>query len=113
MTEHKLNWIDSNDRLQRSAENAPKGTIYFGKYWAAVRDERVVGVIAMRVPRDVDFEEYRCKAAECLQVLGEVKAGEVIERDGERYFVKRLTHANRGKSPRQAKEYRLYKPRNH
>jgi|GEM_PF-960622 len=86
--------------------------VNLGKCWAALRKENVVGVISMRVPSDVDFDAYRKKATECLEMLGLVKSGEMIERDGERYFVQRLTHANRGKKPRQAKEYLVYQPRN-
>jgi hypothetical protein len=86
--------------------------VNLGKCWAALREENVVGVISMRVPNDVDFDAYRKKATECLELLGQVKSGEMIERDGERYFVQRQTHANRSKKPRPAKEYLIYQPRN-
>ena len=86
--------------------------VTLGKCWAALRDDNVVGIISMRVPKDVDFDVYRQKATECLELLGQVKSGELVERGGERYFVQRLTHVNRGKKPRQAKEYRIYQPRN-
>ena len=86
--------------------------VTLGKCWAALRNDQVVGIISMRVPKDVAFDVYRQKATECLELLGQVKSGELVERKGERYFVQRLNHANRSKKPRQAKEYRLYQPRN-
>ena len=86
--------------------------VNLGKCWAALRNDNVVGIISMRVPKDVDFDVYRQKATECLELLGEVKSGELVERNGERYFVQRLNHAKRSKKPRQAKEYRIYQPRN-
>jgi len=78
-----------------------------GKCWAAVRDSSVVGLISMSVPSDVDFEQYRERAVACLGLVGEVKAGEIVERDGSHYFVKRLTHAKRSKKPRAPQEYQL------
>ncbi|MGI5310376.1 hypothetical protein [Rheinheimera sp. WS51] len=87
-------------------------SVSLGKCWAALRNENVVGIISMRVPSDVDFDAYRKKATECLEMLGQVKSGELIERDGERYFIQRPTHANRSKKPRQAKEYLVFQPRN-
>tara|TARA_R110001592_G_scaffold342303_1_gene632052 strand:- start:14886 stop:15197 length:312 start_codon:yes stop_codon:yes gene_type:complete len=82
-----------------------------GKCWAALRDDKVLAIIAMRVPGDVDFEDFRLKAAQCLELLGEVKSGELIERDGERYFLRRPAHANRGKKVREPIEYPIYQPR--
>jgi hypothetical protein len=79
-----------------------------GKYWAAINKDTVIGVISMRVPKDVDFDAYREKAIGCLSMLGDVKSGELIEREGKKYFQQRLTHQNRGKSPRQPKEYLMY-----
>lgn len=93
-------------------ESTPDNSVNLGKCWAALREDNVVGVISMRVPSDVDFDMYRKKATECLELLGQVKPGEMIEREGERYFVQRQTHANRGKKPRPAKEYLIYQPRN-
>ena len=93
-------------------EESPDNGVNLGKCWAALREENVVGVISMRVPNDVDFDTYRKKATECLELLGLVKSGEMIERDGERYFMQRPTHANRSKKPRPAKEYLIYQPRN-
>ena len=102
MSEQKANYDD---------EQSDSG-VNLGKCWAALREENVVGVISMRVPNDVDFDAYRKKATECLEMLGQVKSGEMIERDGERYFVQRQTHANRSKKPRPTKEYLIYQPRN-
>ena len=95
-----------------ASEAQAETEISLGRCWAALRNDNVVGIISMRVPKDVDFDVYRQKATECLELLGQVISGELIERNGERYFVQRLTHANRGKKPRQAKEYRIYRPRN-
>lgn len=83
-----------------------------GKAWAAMRNEEVVCTISMRVPSDVAFEDFRVKAADCLGLLGDVKSGELIERGGQRYFVRRPTHANRGKTPRKPKEFLIYQPKN-
>jgi hypothetical protein len=93
-------------------EEITDNNVHLGKCWAALRDENVVGVISMRVPSDVDFDNYRKKATECLELLGQVKSGDLVERDGERYFVQRQTHANRSKKPRPPKEYLIYQPRN-
>lgn len=82
-----------------------------GKHWAAMRKDNVVGLISMRVPGDIDFDEYRKKATACLEMLGEVKSGELIEKDGKRYFIQRLNHANRGKTPRDPKVYEVYQPK--
>src|SRR5690554_4077822 len=101
----------SEQRASYGDESPVKG-VSLGKCWVALRNENVVGVISMRVPSDVDFDEYRNKATACLEMLGQVKSGELIEREGERYFVQRPTHANRGKKPRQPKEYLIYQPRN-
>lgn len=94
------------------SEEQSEGRVSLGQCWAAMREENVVGVILMRTPSDVDFDLYRKKATECLELLGNVKSGEMVERGGERYFVQRQTHANRGKKPRPVKEYRIYYPRN-
>lgn len=101
----------SEQKASYGEEQSDNG-VNLGKCWAALREENVVGVISMRVPNDVDFDAYRKKATECLEMLGQVKSGEMIERDGERYFVQRQTHANRSKKPRPTKEYLIYQPRN-
>ncbi len=64
----------------------------------------------MRAPRDVDFEEYRLRALACLELLGEVKAGEIIELPDGRYFIQRNNHANRSKTPAEQKKFKLYQP---
>lgn len=76
-----------------------------GRCWAAVSQEQIVGLIGMTVPLylDVDYEEYRRRAMSCLEMIGEVQAGELYEIDGQKYFAKRLTHKNRGKNPRKQK----------
>jgi len=76
-----------------------------GKCWAAIKNEQVIGTISMLVPSYVDFDEYRNKANDCLSMLGVVKSGQLIEREGVRYFIQRLTHANRSKKPRTPKTY--------
>lgn len=91
--------------MSDSTENTPINEINLGKHWAALRGKTVVGVISMRVPYDVDFDDYRGKAIACLELIGDVKSGEVVIRSGHKIFVQRLTHANRGKSPRTPKEY--------
>lgn len=85
--------------------------VKLGKCWAALRGETAVGVISMLAPRDVNFNDYREKATSCLELLGDVKSGELIERNNERYFIQRLTHANRGAELRKAKEYLVFQPR--
>lgn len=71
-----------------------------GMHWGAIRGDQVIAVMPMQVPNDVDFEEYRRRAVQALELLGEVKAGEVLDDYGQRYFVKRLNHANRRKHPK-------------
>ena len=100
----------SEQKATYGQENS-NAAVSLGKCWAALREANVVGIISMRVPSDVDFDIYRKKATETLELLGQVKSGEMIEREGERYFVLRPTHANRGKKPRQAKEFLIYQPR--
>lgn len=78
-----------------------------GKAWAAVRDEQVAAVISMRIPNDCDFDLYRKKAMEALEVVGTVKSGEVVLKEDHHYFVQRLNHQNRSKKPREPKVYKL------
>lgn len=47
-------------------------SVNLGKYWAALREDNVIGIISMRVPNDVDFEAFREKAVACLVMLGDV-----------------------------------------
>lgn len=81
-----------------------------GKHWAAIKDNRVIAVLSMSVPADIDFPEYRKRAFACLELLGKVKGGEVIERDGERYFLLPHPNENRSKQPKPPKEFWLFKP---
>lgn len=87
------------------AINTEENIIILGKFWAAIQEENVVGLISMRGPKNEDFDAYRNRCIEKLQLLGPVKSGELIKRNNHRYFVQRLTHASRGKKPRQVKEY--------
>lgn len=81
-----------------------------GKYWAAVSGDLVINLISMRVPSSVDFDQYRNKAVECLGLLGEVKTGEVVVRNGKPVFVQRKNHQNRSKqgSAKPSKEYAIH-----
>lgn len=87
-----------------------ENTKSIGKHWAAIRDGLAVAVIPMHVPKDVDFDEYRSRAVATLELLGEVKAGEVLDDYGQRYFVKRQNHANRGSNPKPPKVFPIYQP---
>ncbi len=78
-----------------------------GKAWVAIRDERVVSHISMRVPAECDFESFRTKAVSALSILGDVKSGEITEKGGKYLFVQRLNHSNRSKKPREPKIYVL------
>lgn len=86
----------------------PDSEISHGKHWAAIRDSHVIGIISMRVPKDVDFDLYRKKATDCLELLGQVRSGEVVEREGGRFFVQRPNHANRSKNPKPPREFLIY-----
>jgi len=69
-----------------------------GQCWAAVRKDKVVLTISMKVPKDVDFEVFRVKAIETLSLLGDVKAGELFVYEGQEYFMSRPhKHQNRSK----------------
>ena len=81
-----------------------------GMHWAAIRDSLVIAVIPMRVPDNVDFEAYRQSAIATLELLGEVRAGEVFDDYGERCFVSRRNHANRSKAPQPANPLPIYQP---
>ena len=85
-------------------------TLTYGKYWAAIKDGKVVNYLSMRPSNDIDFEEFRSQAIRTLELLGEVKSGEIISRGGKRLFLQRLPHTNRGKSPRAPREYPLPAP---
>jgi hypothetical protein len=93
--------------MMQDSINTEEKSIMMGKFWAAIQDERVVSLISMSCPKSEDFDCHRNKCIEKLQALGSVKSGELIKRNNNRYFVQRLTHANRGKKPRQVKEYMI------
>lgn len=80
-----------------------------GKFWAAVRGERVVAMLTLRVPQDVDFDKYRESSRKALELVGEVVSGEVqLTPEGKAVFVKRLPHKNRpGQTAREPKIYAL------
>ena len=63
--------------------------------WAAIKNNRVISVISMKVPSYVDFEKYRSSAQECLGYLGDVRSGDLYRDKGSVFFVKRKGHASR------------------
>jgi hypothetical protein len=84
-----------------------------GQCWAAIRGGNVVQCISMRVPDDVDFDSFRLSATQCLSHLGDVKAGELVRKSGELYFVQRKNHKNRSKKVKtevdaKPKEFLIY-----
>jgi hypothetical protein len=91
-------------------ETHETGEKVVGKYWAAVSGDMVINLISMRVPNSVDFDTYRNKAVDCLGMLGDVKTGEVVLRDGKHVFVQRKNHYARSKqgSAKPAKEYAIH-----
>lgn len=82
----------------------------YGKYWAAVSGDFVIGLILMPwINReDPRFAAFCDKAKENLGLLGEVITGEIQEIEGVKVFVKRLTHANRPQASTQPRAPRLY-----
>ncbi|MFO1388312.1 hypothetical protein [Cellvibrio sp.] len=81
---------------------------YAGRYWAAIKDNEIVNLVAMNNPQSGDFDEYRARAIEFLSLLGTPKAGVIEIRNGKRFFLQRLTHVNRGKHPREPKIFPVY-----
>lgn len=82
--------------------------ILIGKFWSVIRGDFALAAMPMRVPSDVDFEAYREQAQKALGSLGgDVKSGELFAYGGKRYFVVRLTHSNRSKTPRAPKVFEL------
>jgi|SRR5690606_41684288 len=82
-----------------------------GNYWAAIRGDEVVAVMSMRVPNDVDFQDYQNKAYAALQCVSEtVKRGYIVETDEGRMFVQRANHANRSRNadPSMRKPPKIY-----
>lgn len=89
-------------------------SLHLGKCWAAVRGDSVIMTILMRIPKDVDFETFREKSIELLEMLGDVKAGDLYEQNGYQYFLARPhKHQNRSKKkPRvEIKPLKLFKPK--
>lgn len=90
-----------------------EGATHLGKCWAALRGETVVSTISMRVPNDVDFESFRVKAIAALEVLGDVRAGDLYEVSDDQYFMPRPhKHQNRSKKkPKvEIKPLKVFKP---
>ena len=69
-----------------------------GKGWGAISNDLAVCFISMKVANDVDFDAFRAKVREALTLLGDVKTGEIVEKDGVRYFLQRPNHQRRGKA---------------
>jgi hypothetical protein len=89
------------------------GTVHLGKCWAALRGEIVISTFSMRVPNDVDFEAFRVKAISALEMLGDVRTGDLYEKGDEQYFMPRPhKHQNRSKKkPKvEIKPLRLFRP---
>lgn len=63
---------------------------------------KAVAVILMKVPSYADFEVFRTQAMNALKLLGKVRADDVLDDDGDRYFVPRRNHANRSENPKLA-----------
>lgn len=74
--------------------------VVIGKCWAAIKDGVVLGVISMKVPRWVDFEAYKDRSKACLEILGDVKSGDLIREGAVFYFQRQLN----GKSKKKGKE---------
>lgn len=87
-----------------------KNSKNLGMHWAAIKGNQVIAVIPMQVPKYVDFDTYRQSAISTLELLGEVKSGEVLDDYGERCFIIRKNHANRSKKPRTSKPIPIYQP---
>jgi hypothetical protein len=90
-----------------------EGATHLGKCWAALRGETVVLTISMRVPNDVDFESFRVKAIAALEVLGDVRVGNLYEVSDDQYFMPRpRNHQNRSKKkPKvEIKPLKVFKP---
>ena len=67
----------------------------FGKYWAAIADSRVVGLVLIPTIADKDkFNLYRDKSRDALSIIGEVMTGEIQLRDNTKVFVKRIPRNN-------------------
>jgi len=75
-------------------------SIYRGKWWAAIKDDKVLSIIPMSIPYKVefDFDKYRASAIEALKVIGTVRSGEMVEIGGKWFFKPSLPHRNRSKN---------------
>lgn len=85
-----------------------EGDVYLGKYWAAFNHDHVVRLIKMRVPDNIDFDEFREKSLALLELFGHISSGHVVQRKGKHIFMKRLTHQNRTKKERKLKEFIIH-----
>lgn len=93
------------------SSNFEEDAVHICKCWAAIRNNNVVSIISMKVPSDVDFENFRKKAIETLSFLGDVKTGDLYENDGFEFFLPRPhKHQNRNKKKKtEIKPIKLYK----
>ena len=94
-------------------DNLLENALHLGKCWAAVRGDTVILTVSMRVPKDVDFEKFREKSIQMLELLGDVKTGDLYETQGDQYFLARPhKHQNRSKKkpPVEIKPLKLFKP---
>ena len=84
-----------------------------GHYWAAIRQGKAVKLVSMSVPTDIDsnqYNDYASKQRDALNAPGELRSGELIQRDEKLLFVQRLSHKNRsrGQTPRTPKEFEIH-----
>lgn len=77
--------------------------------WAAIRGERAIVVVPMDIPLDVPLDEYRSRVRHALELVGDVKSGELHYQEGKLIFVKRLTHGNRSKNKNREPKSYVYK----
>ena len=87
-----------NTTTEEISRDFLKNATDLGKCWAALRGNEVIFTVSMRVPRDVDFEVFRSKSIDMLELLGKVQTGNLYELEKEEYFLPRLgSHQNRSK----------------
>lgn len=101
--------INTAEHKKLALDNA----VHLGKCWAALRGNNVISTISMRVPSDVDFESFRIKVISALELLGDVRAGDLYEKGDEQFFMPRPhKHQNRNKKkPKvEIKPLKLFKP---
>ncbi|NVJ47797.1 MAG: hypothetical protein HWE07_11745 [Cytophagia bacterium] len=97
----------SNEKRKLNASLRITNETHIRKCWAAISNDIVIETITMKVSPKVDFDKYRASAISCLELLGQVRAGELVERDGETFFIQRKNHARRSKNPQPPKEFLL------